>query len=671
MRITAMDLGTSNTCIASCDDKGLSLIKPKDWYNEALGGAVPTLILYKDDAAFSIGAAAEYEFGEASDAERKRYSLHSQFKPDIAVDQHAYGWMRDFLCLLHTRVQPTGTILVGIPSQAENHYQQALRQCLSEAGWQGAQFLREPVGALLHAIASGKLPPSLAARGVLTIDFGGGTCDLAFMRRADVVARHGDMLYGGRLFDDLFYQMLLQANPTLDKELRAQGNSYYVHYVACRRAKEEFSAAIEKNLHDSITVRVRWSHFNGTKVVQHAAYIENLTWTTFLAKAGAYTASPDLLQNLKAHAHRAEISPRGKGLLEAKQVDLVAWFEDILLETLQKTRQEKISPLAQTPLVLLTGGSSAWPFVNQLVQQTLGSRAQILMSDEPYADIAKGLAQYTFLAEHLSEGRNKLQEELPTFMEERIRRIAIKRTLEKGSEELLHELETFLRDVVLIPQFEEYRDKGGSLTKLMEGIAKSMVDEESRVRELLDTAMGRMGKRIVNACRDELKQWFREKGIPIVPERLEQTWLALEMDTFITQMAHILGTATLSQDRQAAQITTMVAGPGLAALAASGAPLTAMTLGIGGLVLMKVFKLDHWVVNKVLMVPIPGPMRRKLFGEKRLQKLCTEQLEVFGKDFKNQIMEQWKASEGRVLAEASRVAGEEIEALDILHITPA
>ena len=113
--------------------------------------------------------------------------------------------------------------------------------------WDGGRDLREPVGAVLPCLAAGALPPYLAARGVLTVDFGGGTCDLAVLRRADVVGRHGGMLYGGRLFDDLFYQLLLRRNPHLEAQLQREGNSYYVHWVACRRAKEEFSSSMHQN----------------------------------------------------------------------------------------------------------------------------------------------------------------------------------------------------------------------------------------------------------------------------------------------------------------------------------------------------------------------------------------------------------------------------------------
>ncbi len=682
--ILAMDLGTSNTCIASCPELSPShedgipkvrVIKPQQWHNPTLGGAIPTLILYKDDVPFLIGAAAEYEFGEASHSERLSYSLHSQFKPDIAVNQEANRYMVDFLQLLSLRVpelEGAEQVLVGIPSQAENHYQQILRQCLHSTGWKNAHFLREPVGALLHYIANGALPPSQAAKGVLTVDFGGGTCDFAYLRRADVVGRHGDMLYGGRLFDDLLYQVLLEHNPRLMQQLERENNEYYVHWVACRRAKEEFSAAMAENREQSLTVRVRWSYFDGRKSQECSAYIENFTWADFLQRAGNYTPTPSFLASLQEHGLRSGLSARGEGLLAGKRVDLISWFEDSFLETLKSVRQESAQDQSYTnmPMVLLTGGSSAWPFVQDIIRQNLGTDVKILMGDEPYADIAKGLAQYHILAAHLRQGREALKKELASFMAERIRRHAIERILENGSQVLMQDMGTFLRDVILMPEFRRYRQHGGALSTLMDGIAKNLVQEEARVQQVLDTAMARMGRQIVDACRLELKNWFHEKGIPIVPERLEQTWLAVDMDSFVTHMGEELGKNTLNQGRNAAELATMVAGPGLAALAASGAPITATVIGVSGLVLMKVFNLNKWVVDQVLHVPTPSFIRQKLFSEARLEKLCNEQLEAFGAEFKKHILQSWKKSEGQIMAEAGRVAEEEILALDILNITP-
>lgn len=669
MRTTAMDLGTSNTCISQWADGAVRVLRPEGWHNAALGGAIPTLLLYKNGVPFLIGAAAEHEFGEATAKQRAAYILRGQFKPDIAVQREACVWMEDFLRLLRARVDVQGELLVGIPCQAENHYQQTLRQCLHAAGWQGAHFLREPLGAVLHYVATGALAPSIAARGVLTVDFGGGTCDLAMLRRAEVAARYGDMLYGGRLFDDLFYQLLLEYNPGLVRTLESEGNVYYVHWVACRRAKEDFSAAVAEDRSRPVTMRVRWSTFDGHTVAERAAYIPELTWETFCLRAGAYVACPELRRALAEHAQRAETSPRAQGMLAGKRVDLIAWFDDILHSALWAARKEA-SHNIEPPLVLLTGGSSAWPFVQDSVRQILGPDTRLIIGDEPYADIAKGLAQYPVLTAHLREGRNALREGLPTFMEERIRRKAIHETLDAEITRLLTELGNFARAVILLPSFRHYRDEGGSLSALMERIVSTTQEQDHRVRALLEDALSRTARRVSEACRAELKAWFREKGIPIVPERLSQTWLGAAMDSFVSAAGQQLAYATLLEGRNAASMAALITGPGLAALAASGTPLAALALGLGGLILMRVFGVDRWLVDKSLDVPVPGMLRRRLFREERLESLCNEQVAAFALSFRTQLFDTWAASENTILAEAGRVASEEIEALDILNISP-
>lgn len=678
--VTAMDLGTSNTCVARWTGSnapvgtpaGLAILKPEGWQNPALGGAIPSLVLYKDKEPFLIGAAAELEFGEASPAEKGHYTLRARFKPDIAAHDDARQWMVDFLQLLRARVQVSGKLLVGIPCQAENHYQQVLRHCLAQTGWDEVRFLREPMGALVHYIASGVLPPSLAARGVLTVDFGGGTCDLAVMRRADVLAWSGDMLYGGRLFDDLFYQLLLEHNPHLGQQLEQDGNAYYVHWVASRRAKEDFSASMARDRTQAVTVRTRWSGFDGQRSQEHSAYIEHLSWQEFLLRAGEYRASESLRQSLQEHSQRAGLSPLAEGLLAGKKVDLISWFEHILSQTLQQGRTENDKAHADEripPTVLLTGGSSAWPFVDDIVRQTMGPTVHIVRGDEPYADIAKGLAQYHVLAHRLQTGRSALQLELSAFMEQRIAGKAIHDTLDAGITRLLEECADFLRTVVLLPEFTRYREEGGPLRTLLEGIAAAVLREDIRLRTVLEGAMQRMSSRISDACRAELQAWFREKGIPIVPERLERHWLGGSLDTFLADMSAQLSKNTLAQNRQSAALAAFLTGPGLAALSISGTPLLALGVGVGGLILMKIFKWDTWLAEASLALPLPALVRKRLFSDTRLSALCDEQLDIFEKSFRKQLFEAWAQSERHILEDATRVAREEINALDLLNIT--
>lgn len=680
--VTAMDLGTSNTCVArwtavdagseTSGTAGLSVLRPEGWQNPALGGAIPSLVLYKDQLPFLIGAAAELEFGEASPTEKSHYTLRARFKPDIAAHDDARQWMLDFLRLLRSRVQVQGKTLVGIPCQAENHYQQVLRQCLAQTGWEEVRFLREPMGALVHYIASGVLPPSLAAQGVLTVDFGGGTCDLAVMRRADVLSWHGDMLYGGRLFDDLFYQLLLERNPQLQARLEQEGNAYYVHWVASRRAKEDFSSAMARDRLQAITVRTRWSRFDGHTVQEQSAYIENLSWQDFLLRAGEYQASPSLRESLQEHSRRAGLSSQAQGLLEGKKVDLISWFEHILSQSLQQNSTEAGNMhYAQRlpPAVLLTGGSSAWPFVEDLVRQNMGEGVRILRGDEPYADIAKGLAQYHMLAQRLSTGRAALQQELSMFMEQRIAKRAVHTNLDAGITRLLEECAVFLRTVVLMPEFIRYRQEGGPLRTLLEGIAAAVLREETRLREVLETAIQRMSTRITDACRQELQAWFREKGIPIVPERLEQRWLGGSLDTFMASMSNELSKNTLLGKRQNMALAALLTGPGLAALSISGTPLLALGVGVGGLVLMKIFKWDTWLADASLSLPLPLLVRKRLFSDTRMQALCDENLQIFEENFRKQLLSTWEQSGQQILDEAARVARDEINALDLLNIT--
>lgn len=671
-QVTAIDLGTSNTCIARCTPDGtVSVLRPEGLFHSALGGAVPTLLLRRDGAPFLIGAAAGQEFGEASLEERRHYSLHSQFKPDIAVQEEARTHMEAFLRLLHTHTGGAqgGQLLVGIPCQAGNHYRQVLRDTLQRAGWENARFLQEPLGAIMHSMAAGVLPPSLAAQGVLTVDFGGGTCDLALLRRADVISRHGDMLYGGRLFDDLFWQLLLRNNPGLEQRLNLQNNSYYVHWIACRQMKEAFSIGAALHRDQAQTIRARWSVWDGHASHEESAYVENLSWDTFLRLAGEYLPSPVLLEQLRAHGRQEGLSPRAAALLKGDtRVDLISWFEDLLMETLDRAHGR-----GELPAVLLTGGSSSWPFVSDLVRQCMGEQVKIILSAEPYADIARGLSQYYYLSQRLQEGRTALQEELPAFMEQRIRQQAIRVTLRQGTEDLLRSCAGLLQDTVLLPEFRRFRDTGGSIRQLIDAVHDAASQQEHRLSGLIEEGSQRIARTMAAACRQELRAWFHQKGIPLLPEQLEQRWLGTELSSLLGSLSTELSRATLVPLRRLAENITTVLAPSLAVLFSSGlfvAPVTTLTLGLGGAAAMRWLHLDRKVVDKLLVLPLPRPLRQRLFAEALLPRRCEEQLDKFMQAVSDALIQQWNRHEDALLQQAMDVARKEIAALDLLNIAP-
>ncbi len=667
-RHLAMDLGTGSTCVAgaipptgSTEDPLVEVVRPDGWSNAALGGAIPTVILYKDNEPFLIGSAAEHEFGEATKDERRRYTMRSQFKPDVAVNGEARRHMEDFLRLLRPRIGEPKNLLAGLPCLAENHYRRALRQCFLEAGFGDVLFLREPLGAVINAVAGGILPPSVAARGLLVVDFGGGTCDLAVLRRADIIGCHGDMLYGGRLFDDLIYQILLKRNPKLEPRLEAEGNAHYVHWIACRTAKEEFSRAMDSDPCRKISLRVRWSNFRGREVSQESAYIADLGWDEFLDEAGNYRASRSFLKQLAGHGDRAGHSSMAEGLLAGKQVDLISWFEHILARAVDQSGLA--ASLDGIPTVLLTGGSSSWPFVKQLVRHNLGEFAAIHLSAEPYADIAKGLAQHGALSASLRRGRASLREDLPLFMEKNIRRKIIRQSLDAGISRVWRQCAELLRDVVIMPEFTRFREQGGRMDSILANVTKTAQKEEERLATIMIEGLSRLGKTIAEECRAELRAWFAEKGITILPERLEHDWLNLELHVFLTGLIRDMGTEKLLGIHSFKEIMAAASAGGKDSATIFPALSAALTASLNGLLQLTLHN-----VNKIL--PLPSTLRKSLFSEKRALALCNQQMEIFGQGFREHVLKEWAEAEARILGEAARVAQEEIAALDVLDISP-
>jgi len=667
--VTAMDLGTSNTCIC-CNSKNdnISIVYPKDWYNSKLGGAIPSLVLYKDNKPFLIGAAAELEYGEASQQEKEHYKLQARFKPDIAVSEDAKQYMLDFLELLRERITLSDNLFVGIPCQAQNHYRETLRLCLNQTNWKNAQFLPEPVGALIHYLSRGDLSPSVVAKGVLTVDFGGGTCDLAIMHRADVKAWHGDMLYGGRLFDDLFYQMLIEQNEGLEQQLQEEHNSYYVHWVACRQAKEDFSTAMNQERAAPTTIRVRRSHFSEGKVHELSAYITELTWEQFLLKAGNFKPSKHLQLALHNHSSYSGLSEIGQSMLQGKKVDLIYWFEHILRQCLNNFAASHNTQ--SSPTVLLTGGSSAWPFVKDIIKQNLGSQIKIIYGDEQYADVAKGLAQFPILSQNLKLGRESLQKELPSFMEKNIRQDAIRNSFEIGLNLLLDEYADYLQKVVLIPAFHTFRADGGPLIGLIQNIVKTNQDQGQHLENIINSHIKRISRKISNACQIELQNWFKNNGIPLLPETLKETWLTSPIDILLQNTVKELGQNTYMATYSTLALGTMLTSTGLVALSITGTPLLALAVGVGSTMLMKFLRMDTWVANTSLQLSMPSFIRHRLFSDKRILAKCEEQLTSFKVTSRKLLLEEWNKSEVHIISNAVHIIEKEISALDLLNITP-
>ncbi len=293
--ILAIDFGTTNTYFCKCPADQVSPIGVD--FGTGRDG-LPTAILYRGDREPLVGEPALHEYGEAAPQERAGYRLCTQFKPDIVASEEAARAATDFLRSVvlqaqrqHIALDPAQyDVIFGVPSEAQAEFRTKLSQIAKAAGYGDVRLMDEPKGAILHHLWHKDFSPEEARRGILVIDFGGGTCDFAFLQSLQVSHSWGDMELGGRLFDDLFFQWFLEQNPGVLQAMEQAGDTYYVHSYLCREVKEFFSLTMARDRSEKVS-----------KSVGRYGSLRSMDWPGFLDRARRYRPSPTFVRHLEEH----------------------------------------------------------------------------------------------------------------------------------------------------------------------------------------------------------------------------------------------------------------------------------------------------------------------------------------------------------------------------------
>ncbi|MGH1365663.1 MAG: Hsp70 family protein [Calditrichia bacterium] len=509
--VLGIDFGTANSyfCKFLLDPDGHK-IRTIDFGNNQLG-SVSTTILYRDGKEPLVGTIAEEEWGDASSAERKGYRIRTHFKPDIVVSPEARA---DAVEFLRTIKEQTGRrridfaekgqqVVVGIPGEADAAYQEALSTIFRDAGYGGTRLIAEPVGALLYHLYNHDISPAEAQRGVLVVDFGGGTCDFAFMQRLEVYKAWGDMLLGGRLFDDLFFQWFLEQNPDALKKLHKQGDEYYVHWFECRRIKEFFSETMLLDRTESVRAKLGQMQNYGT--------FRDLKWDEFEHRARNYTPHPTFISYMKQRHVKAN------RLLEAKNLDLFDWFQTTLLDGMERNN---IKP-GDIQQVILTGGSSQWLFVKDIVCETLKiDEKRLLTSENPKAAISEGLVVLPSLQKKFERISSTLRKDLPGFFEARIEPAVNKRIGEVISH-ILKDISTRLYDGEISPLLYQFREEGGSIEQLRRKLSLVMAKFEPAMKQIIEKNLLDLNTILPQLLHEEVTKWFSENSISYFGEKAD------------------------------------------------------------------------------------------------------------------------------------------------------
>lgn len=513
MKNLGIDLGTANTYIYVSAGDGRSpaagdpepatpLILPGISDDK---GSIATAVMYENDVPLLAGNIAEAEYYSQPSLRKKR-RLAAQFKPEIgAGEPEALRGASDFLRIIRENL-PAGldgdlTATAGAPALAREDFRINLGRCFTEAGWSRPEFCRESDAALVSALQDGCLNVDDLSRKCLIIDFGGGTCDCTSIENLDVLQNGGDILYGGRLFDDLFYQAFCAANPDFARESPDSPYAWHGHWLECRAQKEKFSSLMSEDPDRPATLRLVWHDKNGDS---HEAWLRDYTRDLFLRDAENYRASSDLLAMLAPYQNRGGISVQGRDLLAGRTVGLISWLRAIL-EAI--TRRREISA------VVMTGGSSRWFFARDICAE-LYPAARILPSGRQYEDIAFGLAMFPQLGAAMRKAKILLESKLPAFIAKCTETAG--RLIERQASGIASRCSERIVSRDIMPCLEQARAKSMTAAEL-ERMFSAQIAGDTGLAEIAKKASDALQKEIQNRLSMDFRHWLNSNGVPLAP----------------------------------------------------------------------------------------------------------------------------------------------------------
>ncbi len=560
LSILAIDFGTTNSYFSKCPADQISPVGVD--FGTGRDG-LPTAILYRGEREPLVGEPALHEYGEASGEERKDYQLRTQFKPDITDSEEAARAAADFLRVVVTQAQrqhivldPTGHhVIFGVPSEALTGFRMKLTQIARTAGYGDVRLVDEPKGALLHHLWHKDFSPEEAQRGILVVDFGGGTCDFAFLQSLQVSHSWGEMELGGRLFDDLFFQWFLEQNPGALKAMEKAGDTYYVHSYLCREVKEFFSLTMARDRSEKVN-----------KSIGRYGSLKGMDWPGFLDRAQRYQPSPTVVRHLQNMGVRTERILNAQG-----PIDLIEWFRVSLSHGLS----EKAVATGTISRVILAGGSSQWPFVPDVITDTLGiERSRLMRSDRPYAVIAQGLSILPALQLRFDETKGRLRNDLPQFCRTRVRPL-VERVTDNYVAGVAADLTSELFDKTIRPILEEFRHQGGSAKSLRESISAQVEASEGKLKAIIEDRMHTLRLGLPAQLNELLNDWFGSYGLSVGDKPVEEAQRMQVGEEIVRPRAPdlyggIMETVGLFVVAMAATVGAVVSGGGGMALLATG-----------------------------------------------------------------------------------------------------
>jgi len=497
-----IDFGTSNTHVAYCDSNDRGKLNP---IPIKLGGkaSTTTCVLWRrpavaDEEVVAFGTVALEEWSQFDAGERAAYRFAFGFKPDIVRSEQA---RRDAIAFLRKvcgevrevfpRLVADGTVVIGVPAEVGPEHTRQTLAAAQVAGFANVECIAEPLGALAYHLNNSTVSYAEARQGVIVIDFGGGTLDVALVDPSGLREPWGDPLLGGRLFDDLFFQWVQSQNAPFQIDER---EALVVWQKECRELKEGFSRHW-KVLGDGM------DNFKYAILVGDTKkWLKNASVAEFEQRARNYRPSTLVLDYFRQFGVPTVLE-------SATPIDLYAWIRRTLTGN-----ESGRSLTGKYRTVILTGGSSEWPFMRKLAAEVFGvdSEANIRKSEDPETTIGSGLALYTVLKARLQTRRETIRTDQGQYRDRFVQ--GVEQRLDKFANDAAAAVVA-----ALMPQidavFWNWYDHGGSLAAVETQVEALCREFAGQAAQVLEPHWRALDADLVRRLRIELTRLFQEHAV--------------------------------------------------------------------------------------------------------------------------------------------------------------
>ncbi len=377
-RIIGIDLGTTNSCVAALDDKGI----PRVLAAEDGARTIPSWVSWMPTGAVVVGAQAQRQavsnptgtvFGVKRLIGRKvnteDVAWFARLAPfRIIAATNGDAWVRvgqpgtptspqevAAHVLRHLRAiaenalgEPVTRAVVTVPAYFDEMQRQATRHAGTIAGLDIVRILNEPTAAALaygaHRVGEGR-------RMIAVFDLGGGTFDISIMAVEngifEVLATGGDSALGGEDWDRRILETFM--DEVFDKH-RIDLTHHHVAMSRLREAAEAAKRTLSTAAQTTIELPFLCDDSDGVP----------LHFTRTVTRQEVEAKSSDLLERLTAPCKRA-LADSGLTLADIEEV-------------------------------LLVGGMTRWPAVQTLAEKIFGRKPS--KGANPDEVVALGAAAY-------------------------------------------------------------------------------------------------------------------------------------------------------------------------------------------------------------------------------------------------------------------------------------